>query len=128
MVLALAILGLISLFVLNLLPSSALVNRRAEHQTAAAGWVRELVDFASATDFDQFRNGTYDQTSPGPFQTLLSDRRLGDTVVLSAQAVVSRVDTIPRNRLLRLQVTVSWDERGRRLSVTTERRIAAVLK
>ncbi len=128
MVLALAILGLIGLFLMNLLPSAALVNRRAEHQTAAAGWARELVDFAAATDFDQFRNGTYDKNNPGPFDTLLADRTQGDTVVLSAQAEVSRVPGVPRRRLFKLRVTVSWNERGRALSVTTERRFSAVLK
>lgn len=128
LVLAFSLLGLLFLFVLNLLPTTGLVERRAQHQSAAANYAREINDFCATRDFGMLADGTYDDANRGPFGDLLAARTLDDTVVLSATVVIEPVNPIPRNRLLRARITVSWPERGGDRSVTTERRVSAVLK
>lgn len=126
-VLSASLIGLIFIFLLNIFPASMLGVRQAEHRLAAQAQAQRLLDEASARGFDRLGvNGDYTASNPGPFAGIIDDQKSEDGVVLSSRVVVSDVNPIPRNRLARVRVLVTWTERERPQVVTREIQVSAL--
>lgn len=118
-VLGASLLSLVFLFMINLFPASMIGVRKAEHRLDAAAHAEAILDACRARSFADLAPGTYAAGSLG-----LETRTTEDGVVLEPTLVIEPVPGIPPDRLVRLHLTIAWDEREVRQTFTQELRLA----
>lgn len=127
-IIALSLVGLIFLFLLGLLPSSAFVVRRSEQQLAALSYAEEIIARLSSLPFEGLKAslGTLSPDSAGILAGHLEKRRLEDDTLLVPEVVLGSVS--PVNRLLEARVKVSWQSNHKELQITMFRRFSSILR
>lgn len=127
-IIALSLVGLIFLFLLGLLPSSAFVVRRSEQQLAALSYAEEIIARLSSLPFEELKAslGTLSPDSAGILTGHLEKRRLEDDTLLVPEVVLGSVN--PVSRLLQAKVKVSWRSNHKDLQITVFRRFSSILR
>lgn len=118
-VLGASLLSLVFLFMINLFPASMLGVRKAEHRLEAAAHAEAILDACRARPFVDLAPGIYTAGNLG-----LEARTTEDGVVLEPTLIIEPVPGIPADRLVRLQLTIAWNERETRQTLTQELRLA----
>ncbi|MEW6278458.1 MAG: hypothetical protein AB1758_07555 [Candidatus Eremiobacterota bacterium] len=130
LILTATLLALIFIFLLNILPTTMMSIRQAEHRIRASAVAQAILDECASGPFrDLQANATYIPGSPGPLGAMLGrqDLRMDDGVVLQPTLEVSAgAAGVPRDRLARVRVIVTWQERGRQLRVIRELKISCL--
>lgn len=127
-IISLSLVGLIILFLLGLLPSSAFVVRRAEQQIAATHYAEEILAELGSLPLESLKEGlgTLTPYAPKILNGVLADRTLSDHTILHPEVVIS--SGLPAGRVFDVQVAVGWSSKGKEHTFCLSRRYSNVLR
>lgn len=128
MILALALTGLVIVFFLGLLPTTALMQRRAEQQVAATYYAKELSAHLESTAFARLKasTGALTPAAPGVLEGALQERKLDDGTILVPEVQLRLLP--PADRLVEATITVRWQSGRKNLTHRTVRNFSSILR
>jgi prepilin-type N-terminal cleavage/methylation domain-containing protein len=130
-IISLSLVGLIIVFLLGLLPSTALMSREAEQQVAATHYAEEIVAHLDTHGFDDLAAAAAAGTpltpaAPGFLEGVLVDRQVAGRATLTPTVTLSVM--APNDHLLQASVVIRWSSKRRNKSFTLKKRISSILR
>ena len=130
-IICLSLVGLIVVFLLGLLPSTALMSREAEQQAAATHYAKEILAHLDSRGFEELAAtaaaaNPLTPSAPGFLGGVLSERKVSGGATLSPTVVLTPLT--PSDHLLQATVTIRWSSRRRNKSFKLKKRISSTLR
>ena len=130
-IISLSLVGLIVVFLLGLLPSTALMSREAEQQVAATHYAEEILAHLDSHGFEELAAtaaaaNPLTPSAPGFLSGVLSDRQVSGGATLSPSVTLTPLT--PPDHLLQATVVIRWSSRRRDKSFTLKKRISSTLR
>lgn len=125
------LLALVFMVMLNLVPTAMMSVRQGEHRVAANALAQAIVDECETMHFRHLQaDRTYIPGSPGAVGAMLTRqaRDLEDGTVLEPTLEVAGLPGYNRRSIAHLRLTIAWQEKTGRRSLTREMDVSSVLR